>query len=58
MLLATGVWLNVFGVVSWFALLDQAKAEEVLLERRFGKIYVDYMEKTGRFLPKRAPTCE
>jgi protein-S-isoprenylcysteine O-methyltransferase Ste14 len=50
--LATGVWLNVFGVISWFALLDQAKAEEVFLERRFGKIYVDYKEKTGRFFPK------
>ena len=51
-LLATGVWINVFGVVSWFALIEQAKAEEVSLERRFGKIYKDYMEKTGRFLPK------
>ena len=50
--LATGVWINVFGVVSWFALTEQAKAEKVSLERRFGKIYIDYMKKTGRFLPK------
>jgi protein-S-isoprenylcysteine O-methyltransferase Ste14 len=51
-LLATGVWINIFGVVSWFALIEQAKAEETSLERRFGKIYTDYMKKTGRFLPK------
>lgn len=51
-LLATGVWLNVFGVVSWFALLNQAKAEEEILVRRFGKVYTDYMEGTGRFFPK------
>lgn len=50
--LATGVWINVFGVVSWFALMEQAKAEEASLERRFGKIYTDYMKKTGRFFPK------
>jgi protein-S-isoprenylcysteine O-methyltransferase Ste14 len=50
--LATGVWINVFGVVSWFALIEQAKAEEASLERRFGKVYTDYMKKTGRFLPK------
>ena len=50
--LATGVWINVFGVVSWFALMEQAKAEEASLEGRFGKIYTDYMKKTGRFLPK------
>lgn len=50
--LATGVWVNIFGVVSWFALIEQAKAEEASLERRFGKIYTDYMKKTGRFFPK------
>jgi len=50
--LATGIWINIFGVVSWFALMDQAKAEEVVLVRRFGKIYSDYMGKTGRFFPK------
>ena len=53
--LATGVWVNVFGVVSWFALVEQAKAEEASLERRFGKIYTDYMKRTGRFLPKLHP---
>ena len=50
--LATGVWINIFGVDSWFALMEQAKAEEASLGRRFGKIYTDYMKKTGRFLPK------
>jgi len=50
--LATGVWANVFGVVSWLALIEQAKAEEASLERKFGKIYTDYMKRTGRFLPK------
>ena len=50
--LATGIWINVFGVVSWFALVDQAKSEEAKLVERFGKIYIDYMENTGRFFPK------
>ena len=50
--LATGVWVNVFGVVSWLALMEQAKSEEASLERRFGKIYTDYMNRTGRFFPK------
>jgi protein-S-isoprenylcysteine O-methyltransferase Ste14 len=49
---ARGVWVNVFGVASWFALVEQAKAEEASLECRFGKIYTDYMKRTGRFLPK------
>jgi protein-S-isoprenylcysteine O-methyltransferase Ste14 len=53
--LATGIWINIFGVVSWFALMEQARAEEASLERKFGKIYTDYMKRTGRFLPKLHP---
>ena len=51
-LFATGFWINFLGVVSWFALLGQAKAEEAMLQRRFGKIYADYAAKTGMFIPK------
>ena len=51
-LLATGIWVNVLGVVSWFALLEQARAEEAMLQSRFGKVYIDYTAKTGMFIPK------
>lgn len=51
-LLATGVWLNLFGFVSWFALWRQAKAEEEVLARKFGDVYVQYAARTGRFFPK------
>ncbi|WXG47026.1 MAG: hypothetical protein WED05_10265 [Candidatus Atabeyarchaeum deiterrae] len=50
--LATGVWIYVFGVISWFALRSQAKAEEVMLEKRFGKVYTEYEARTGGFFPK------
>jgi protein-S-isoprenylcysteine O-methyltransferase Ste14 len=51
-LLATGIWVNVFGVISWLALNSQAKSEEVLLEKRFGKVYTEYKARTGRFFPR------
>ena len=51
-LLATGVWLNLLGVVSWFALWSQARAEEEALVRRFGDVYLQYASRTGRFFPK------
>jgi len=51
-LLATGVWLNFIGFVSWFALWSQAKAEEEALVRKFGDVYVNYAARTGRFLPR------
>jgi protein-S-isoprenylcysteine O-methyltransferase Ste14 len=50
--LATGIWLNIIGVVSWFALRSQAKAEEKVLERIFGKTYTEYRARTGMFFPK------
>jgi protein-S-isoprenylcysteine O-methyltransferase Ste14 len=51
-LLATGVWLNLIGFVSWFALWSQAKSEEEALVRKFGDVYVQYAARTGRFLPR------
>jgi protein-S-isoprenylcysteine O-methyltransferase Ste14 len=51
-LLVTGIWINAFGVVSWFALRSQAKAEEERLEILFGKIYSEYKARTGMFFPK------
>jgi protein-S-isoprenylcysteine O-methyltransferase Ste14 len=51
-LLATGVWLNLIGFVSWFALRSQAKAEEEALVRKFGDVYVQYAARTGRFFPR------
>ena len=51
-LLATGVWFNLFGFVSWFALWVQAKAEEEALARRFGDVYVQHCQRTGRFFPR------
>jgi len=50
--LTTGIWLTIFGLIAWFALPTQAKAEEELMEERFGEIYSNYVKKTGRFLPK------
>lgn len=44
--------LTSFGVLSWFALRRQAKAEEELLEDMFGQIYKDYKKRAGMFFPK------
>jgi protein-S-isoprenylcysteine O-methyltransferase Ste14 len=51
-LFATGIWINVIGVISWLALGKQAKAEEEVLERLFGKTYTEYKNRTGMFFPK------
>jgi protein-S-isoprenylcysteine O-methyltransferase Ste14 len=51
-LLATGIWINAIGVLSWFALRSQAKAEEKALEKLFGKTYTQYKARTGMFFPK------
>jgi protein-S-isoprenylcysteine O-methyltransferase Ste14 len=51
-LLATGIWINAIGMISWLALRKQAKAEEEVLERLFGKTYKEYKNRTGMFFPK------
>jgi protein-S-isoprenylcysteine O-methyltransferase Ste14 len=51
-LLATGIWINVIGIISWFALRSQGKAEEEVLEKLFGKTYSEYKGRTGMFFPK------
>jgi len=50
--LATGIWLALFGVLSWIGLSSQARMEEEALKKKFGKVYEDYLNKTGRFFPK------
>ena len=51
--LATGIWIIPFYLIIFLiALPFQANGEEELLKGRFGKIYVDYMAKVGRFVPK------
>jgi protein-S-isoprenylcysteine O-methyltransferase Ste14 len=50
--LATSIWVNVLGVLSWFALRSQAKAEEEALEKLFGKTYTQYKARTGMFFPR------
>ncbi|MFX0076903.1 MAG: methyltransferase family protein [Candidatus Hermodarchaeota archaeon] len=51
--LATGIWLSLLGALSWIGLTSQAKMEEEVLTKRFGKKYTEYMDNTGRFFPKR-----
>ncbi|MFX0063433.1 MAG: methyltransferase family protein [Candidatus Hermodarchaeota archaeon] len=50
--LTTGTWLTIIGAVGWIALPHQVKAEEKLLQKRFGNNYTAYAAKTGRFFPK------
>jgi protein-S-isoprenylcysteine O-methyltransferase Ste14 len=50
--LTTGIWLTLLGLISWFALPSQAKAEEQILSEIFEDNYIEYLTKTGRFLPK------
>lgn len=50
--LLTGIWITLFGLISWIFLVPQVKAEEKLMEEKFGIIYSEYIEKTGRFFPK------
>ncbi len=51
--LATGIWVSLIGALSWIGLISQAKMEEEALKKKFGKVYEDYLSKTGRFFPKR-----
>ncbi len=51
--LATGIWLSLLGALSWIGLSSQAKMEEEALTKKFGKIYNEYLNNTGRFFPKR-----
>lgn len=51
--LATGIWLSLLGIFSWFVLPSQAKREEEALMEKFGKKYEDYYKRTGRFFPKK-----
>jgi protein-S-isoprenylcysteine O-methyltransferase Ste14 len=54
--LATGIWLSLFGMITWIVLPSQAKREEKALVNKFGKSYEDYYKKTGRFFPKKYNT--
>lgn len=50
--LATGIWLSLFGLLSWIALSSQAEREENALKAKFGEVYETYCKKVGRFFPK------
>lgn len=50
--LGTGIWLSLIGVLSWIGLSSQARMEEEALKKKFGKVYEEYLSKTGRFFPK------
>ncbi|MFX1568639.1 MAG: methyltransferase family protein [Promethearchaeota archaeon] len=50
--LATGIWLTLFGFLSWIGLSSQASREEDALKKKFGTAYENYLENTGRFFPK------
>jgi protein-S-isoprenylcysteine O-methyltransferase Ste14 len=50
--LATGVWIILIGLLGFIWLPKQAKGEEELLLELFREQYSDYMNKSGRFLPK------
>ncbi|MFX0184260.1 MAG: methyltransferase family protein [Candidatus Hodarchaeota archaeon] len=50
--LTTGVWLTLLGLISWFTLPSQAKAEEKILTEIFEDNYIHYQTRTGRFFPK------
>jgi len=49
---ATGSWLIFIGLFGFLPVVYQAKQEEALMRETFGKVYEDYISKTGRFLPK------
>jgi protein-S-isoprenylcysteine O-methyltransferase Ste14 len=49
---ATGSWLIFIGLIGFLPVSYQAKQEEILMRETFGKVYEDYISKTGRFLPK------
>jgi protein-S-isoprenylcysteine O-methyltransferase Ste14 len=50
--LAAGIWMSLIGVLSWIGMNSQAKMEEEALRKKFGKIYMEYINNTGRFFPK------
>jgi protein-S-isoprenylcysteine O-methyltransferase Ste14 len=51
--LALGTWLVPLGAGLVFTILAlRTRTEEKYLIERFGKRYLDYMERVGRFLPK------
>ncbi|NVM38147.1 MAG: isoprenylcysteine carboxylmethyltransferase family protein [Candidatus Lokiarchaeota archaeon] len=50
--LATGIWLSLIGALSWIGITSQAKMEEEALTNKFGKVYEEYLDNTGRFFPK------
>ena len=52
--MATGLWIALLGMISWIALSFQARSEEDHLRRLVGEPYQEYLEKTGRFIPRRA----
>lgn len=46
------VWLMVLWPVVFLGILAEAKAEERLLERKFGEAYSRYRQSTWRFIPR------
>jgi protein-S-isoprenylcysteine O-methyltransferase Ste14 len=51
--LALGTWLVALGAGLVFTILAlRTRTEEKYLIERFGKRYLDYMQRVGRFLPK------
>ena len=51
-LIAANWFLFVTGVVGFFLLIIRTRTEEMNLLARFGDSYREYMEGTGRFLPR------
>jgi protein-S-isoprenylcysteine O-methyltransferase Ste14 len=49
---ATGIWISLFGLISWILLVPQVKAEENMMLKKFGIVYREYSKKTGRLFPK------
>jgi protein-S-isoprenylcysteine O-methyltransferase Ste14 len=46
------IWLLIFWPVSLLGILLQARAEEKLLELKFGEDYQSYAARTGQLLPR------
>lgn len=54
--LVTANWfLALTGAVTIVLLVTRTKTEEEKLVERFGDEYLEYMQRTGRFIPRRAP---
>jgi protein-S-isoprenylcysteine O-methyltransferase Ste14 len=51
-LITANVYLAITGTAAFLAIVARTSIEEIKLIDRFGHHYVDYMRRTGRFLPR------